>query len=52
MLVLYTTAALTAAHLDPGTDLDVLYVSEAPIPKLRCKHLHDPCMYPITFFRR
>ena len=40
--VLHTTAALTTADLDPGTDLDMLDAFEAMIPKLRYRHPHDP----------
>src|SRR3954452_7179293 len=40
--VLHTTAALTTADLDPGTDLDILDAFEAIIPKLRYRHPHDP----------
>ena len=42
LLVLHTTAALTTADLDPGTDLDILDAFEAIIPKLRYRHPHDP----------
>lgn len=40
--VLHTTAALTTADLDPGTDLDMLDAFEAMTPKLRYRHPHDP----------
>lgn len=42
LLVLHTTAALTTADLDPGTDLDLLDAYEAMVPKLRYRHPHDP----------
>jgi len=42
ILVLHTTAALTTADLDPGTDLDLLDAFEAMVPKLRYRHLHNP----------
>jgi secondary thiamine-phosphate synthase enzyme len=42
LLVLHTTAALTTADLDPGTDLDMLDAFEAMIPKLRYRHPHNP----------
>lgn len=42
LLVLHTTAALTTADLDPGTDLDLLDAYEAMIPKLRYRHPHNP----------
>jgi secondary thiamine-phosphate synthase enzyme len=40
--ILHTTAALTTADLDPGTDLDMLDAFEEMIPKLRYRHPHDP----------
>jgi secondary thiamine-phosphate synthase enzyme len=40
--VLHTTAALTTADLDPGTDLDMLDAFEAMVPKLRYRHPHNP----------
>jgi secondary thiamine-phosphate synthase enzyme len=46
VLVLHTTAALTTADLDPGTDLDMLDAFEAMIPKLRYRHPHDPSHVP------
>jgi secondary thiamine-phosphate synthase enzyme len=44
--VLHTTAALTTADLDPGTDLDMLDAFEAMIPKLRYRHPHNPAHLP------
>jgi secondary thiamine-phosphate synthase enzyme len=46
LTVLHTTAALTTADLDPGTDLDMLDAFEALIPKLRYRHPHDPLHVP------
>jgi secondary thiamine-phosphate synthase enzyme len=46
ILVLHTTAALTTADLDPGTDLDMLDAFEAMIPKLRYRHPHNPAHVP------
>jgi secondary thiamine-phosphate synthase enzyme len=46
LLVLHTTAALTTADLDPGTDLDMLDAFEAMIPKLRYRHPHNPQHVP------
>ena len=46
LTVLHTTAALTTADLDPGTDLDMLDAFEAMIPKLRYRHPHDPSHVP------
>src|SRR5688500_5620069 len=38
----HTSAALTTADLDPGTDQDYLDAFEAIIPKLNYHHPHDP----------
>lgn len=46
LLVLHTTAALTTADLDPGTDLDMLDAFGALIPKLRYRHPHNPTHVP------
>src|SRR5690348_11727843 len=46
LLILHTTAALTTADLDPGTDLDILDAFEAMMPKLRYRHPHDPSHVP------
>jgi secondary thiamine-phosphate synthase enzyme len=46
LLLLHTTAALTTADLDPGTDLDMLDAFEAMMPKLRYRHPHDPSHVP------
>jgi len=40
--ITHTTAALTTADLDPGTDLDLLDALEEMMPKLRYRHPHDP----------
>jgi len=40
--VLHTTAALTTADLDPGTDLDMLDAFEAMVPHLDYRHPHNP----------
>jgi secondary thiamine-phosphate synthase enzyme len=42
LFLLHTTAALTTADLDPGTDLDMLDSFDAIIPKLEYRHPHDP----------
>lgn len=42
----HTTAALTTADLDPGTDLDMLDAFEAMLPKLKYRHPHDPSHVP------
>jgi secondary thiamine-phosphate synthase enzyme len=44
--VLHTTAALTTADLDPGTDLDILDAFEHLIPRLKYRHPHDPTHAP------
>jgi secondary thiamine-phosphate synthase enzyme len=46
LLVLHTTAALTTADLDPGTDLDMLDAFEGMIPKLSYRHPHNPAHVP------
>ena len=46
LLILHTTAALTTADLDPGTDLDMLDAFEGMIPKLRYRHPHNPAHVP------
>src|SRR5437762_9524647 len=46
LFVLHTTAALTTADLDPGTDLDMLDAFEAMMPKLRYRHPHNPAHVP------
>ncbi len=59
LFLVHTTAALTTADLDPGTDLDMLDAFEALIPahdvgearpsgrpKLRYRHPHDPSHVP------
>ena len=42
LFIKHTTAALTTADLDPGTDLDMLDAFEAIIPKLHYRHQHNP----------
>lgn len=46
LVVLHTTAALTTADLDPGTDADILDAFERIIPKLAYRHPHDPDHVP------
>ena len=46
LCILHTTAALTTADLDPGTDLDMLDAFDAMIPKLHYRHPHDPGHVP------
>jgi secondary thiamine-phosphate synthase enzyme len=44
--VLHTTAALSTADLDPGTDLDMLDAFTALIPRLEYRHPHNPAHAP------
>lgn len=46
LFLTHTTAALTCADLDPGTDQDYLDAFENMIPKLGYKHPHDPSHMP------
>lgn len=46
IFVMHTTAAITTADLDPGTDLDLLDAIEKIIPKLSYRHPHDPSHTP------
>ena len=52
LFILHTTAALTTADLDPGTDLDMLDAFEEMIPKLRYRHPHNPAHVPDLFCLR
>lgn len=42
IFVKHTTACVTTADLDPGTDLDMLDAFEAIIPDLQYRHPHNP----------
>ena len=42
VFVKHTTAAITTADLDPGTDLDMLDAFEEMMPKLNYRHPHNP----------
>lgn len=42
VFITHTTAALTTADLDPGTDLDFLDAIEAIAPELNYRHPHNP----------
>lgn len=46
VFILHTTAALTTADLDPGTDLDMLDAFFGMIPDLKFRHPHDPSHAP------
>jgi secondary thiamine-phosphate synthase enzyme len=42
LFIKHTTAALTTADLDPGTDQDMLDAFETMMPKLNYRHEHNP----------
>lgn len=46
LFLMHTTAALTTADLDPGTDLDMLDAFSELIPKLNYRHPHNPNHVP------
>ncbi len=46
VFVKHTTAALTTADLDPGTDLDMLDAFDLIVPKLAYRHPHNPAHVP------
>jgi secondary thiamine-phosphate synthase enzyme len=46
ILALHTTAAVTLADLDPGTDQDILDAIEAMTPRKKWRHPHDPGHFP------
>ena len=46
LAVLHTTAAITTADLDPGTDADMLDAFEQMVPRLNYRHPHDPAHVP------
>ena len=46
LFLTHTTAALTTADLDPGTDQDYLAAFEQLIPQLNFTHPHDPSHTP------
>ncbi len=46
VFALHTTAAVTTADLDPGTDLDMLDAFEHIVPKLNYRHPHNPAHVP------
>lgn len=46
LFLTHTTAALTTADLDPGTDLDMLDAFQEMIPRLDYRHPHDPNHFP------
>ena len=46
LFIKHTTAALTTADLDPGTDLDMLDAFDEIVPKLHYRHPHNPAHVP------
>lgn len=46
IFVKHTTAAVSLADLDPGTDLDMLDAFQAMVPQLDYRHPHDPAHAP------
>ena len=46
LFLTHTTAALTTADLDPGTDLDMLDAFREMVPRLNYRHPHDPAHLP------
>ena len=46
VFVAHTTAALTTANLDPGTDQDLLDALDNLLPDLEWRHAHDPAHAP------
>lgn len=46
IFILHTTAAITTADLDAGTDLDFLDAVTKMLPNLQFRHPHDPSHAP------
>ena len=46
IFAMHTTAAVTTADLDPGTDLDMLDAFAGMVPKLNYRHPHNPKHVP------
>lgn len=46
IVVMHTTAAITTADLDPGTDLDFLDFLQAITPQIKYRHPHNPAHAP------
>lgn len=42
IFVKHTTAAITAADLDPGTDKDLLDFLDSLVPDIKWRHPHNP----------
>lgn len=46
VFIRHTTAAITTADLDPGTDLDLLDFLNSLVPDKKWRHPHDPSHAP------
>jgi secondary thiamine-phosphate synthase enzyme len=46
VFVAHTTAAITTADLDPGTDLDLLDALDGLLPEKQWRHPHNPAHAP------
>jgi secondary thiamine-phosphate synthase enzyme len=46
IFIQHTTAAITTADLDPGTDLDLLDALSDLLPKKQWRHPHNPAHAP------
>lgn len=46
IFIKHTTAALTTADLDPGTDEDLLDALTGMLPEVKWRHPHDPAHAP------
>jgi len=46
IFVQHTTACITTADLDPGTDLDLLDALRGTLPDIQYRHPHDPSHAP------
>lgn len=46
IFVHHTTACITTADLDPGTDLDFLDAIRGMLPEMQYRHPHDPSHAP------
>jgi thiamine phosphate synthase YjbQ (UPF0047 family) len=49
VFIKHTTAGLSTADLDPGTDLDLLDALDALLPDLKWRHPHNPQHAPDHF---
>jgi secondary thiamine-phosphate synthase enzyme len=46
VFALHSTAGITTANLDPGTDLDLLDALAGMLPQLQWRHPHNPAHAP------